>query len=209
MCFAGARSTLQNESEIYSFLSSEEERETLLMRLHGFREFQARCFADQSRNQTDDGLGYVSAVDIDEIKIAIVGLNSAWLAQGGRSDHSRLLLGESQVTKAIEIVKQAEPHIVVGMAHHPFSLLSEFDRVPTQRRLENACHFFHCGHLHVPDASNVATHSGNCLTLAAGASFESRESHNSYTVVAFDPLRALNLIYHRTKPQGKTTVILA
>ena len=200
-CFAGARITLQSESDIYSFLSSEEERETLLTRLRGFREFQERCFPDQSRNKTDDGLGYVSVIDIGDIKIAIVGLNSAWLAEGGRSDHGQLLLGECQVTKAIEIVKQANPHIVIGMAHHPFALLSEFDRPPTQRRLEDACHFFHCGHLHVPDASNVATHSGNCLTLAAGASFESRESHNSYTMVTFDPLHAqTNVTFVRYDP---------
>ena len=189
-CFLGARLTLQSESDIYSLLSSEEERETLLMRLQEFRAFHERCFPDQHTNRTDDGLGYVSTVDIDDITIAIVGLNSAWFAQGGRSDHGHLLLGECQVTNAIEIAKHASPHIVIGMAHHPFSLLNEFDRPPTQRRIEDACHFFHCGHLHVPDASNVATQSGNCLTLAAGALFESRDSHNSYTMVSFDPLHA-------------------
>ena len=177
MCFTGAQRMLQNESDIYSFLSSEEERETLLARQSNFREFQERCFPAQARAWTDDGLGYVSVVDVDDIKIAIVGLNSAWLAEGGASDHGRLLLGECQVTKAIEIVKQADPHIVIGMAHHPFALLSEFDRSPTQHRLENACHFFHCGHLHVPDATNVVAHTGRCLTLTAGTSFESRKMH--------------------------------
>ena len=200
-CFTGARVTLQSESEIYSFLSSEEERETLLSRLREFREFQERCFPIQSRILTEDGLGYVSIIDNASITIAIVGLNTAWLAEGGRSDHGQLLLGECQVTKAIEIMRQARPQIVIGMAHHPFALLREFDRPPTQRRIEEACHFFHCGHLHVPDASSVATKSGNCLTLAAGASFESRESHNSYTAVVFDPLHALtNITFVRYDP---------
>ena len=200
-CFSGARLTLQSETDIYSFLSSEEERNTLLIRLQEFRLFHERCFTDQPRSATNDGLGYVSIVDIDDIRIAVVGLNSAWLADGGRLDHGQLLLGECQVTSAFEIAKRANPHIVIGMAHHPFSLLSEFDRPPTQRRLEDACHFFHCGHLHVPDASNVATKSGNCLTLAAGASFESRDSHNSYTVVIFDPLNAqTNVTFVRYDP---------
>lgn len=190
MCFTGARSRLQSESDIYSFLYSEEERETLLMRQRRFQEFQERGFPTQVRDKTEDGLGYVSVVDVDDIKVAIVGLNSAWLAEGGASDHGRLLLGECQVTKALEIVKQVNPHIVIGMAHHPFALLSEFDRPPTQQRVEDACHFFHCGHLHAPDASKVVTHSGHCLTLAAGASFESRKAHNSYTVVTLDPLHA-------------------
>ena len=192
MCFAGARSTLQNESDVYSFLSAEEERQTLLTRQQAFQEFQEHCFPAQARYSTDDGLGYVSAIEIDDIKIAIIGLNSAWLAEGGASDHGRLVLGESQVTSAIEMARQADPHIVIGMAHHPFALLNEFDRLPTQHRLENVCHFFHCGHLHVPDASSIATHSGRCLTLTAGASFESRSAHNSYTVVT------LNLLHART-----------
>ena len=187
-CFAGARSILQSESEIYSFLASKEERKTLLTRLRGFQQFQERYFASQLRNQTDDGLGYVSVVDVDDIKIAIIGLNSAWLAKGGLSDHGRLLLGECQVTNCIEIVRQADPHIVIGMVHHPFELLCEFDRLPVQRRLENACHFIHCGHLHVPDVSSVVTHSGRCLKLAAGASFQSRGAHNAYTVVKLDLL---------------------
>ena len=190
-CFAGARSTLQNESDIYSFLSSKEERETLLARQRGFQEFQERCFPTQVRHRTSDGLGYVSIIDVDEIRVAIIGLNSAWLAEGGALDHGRLLLGECQVTNGIEIVRQMDPQIVIGMAHHPFALLSEFDRLPTQRRIENTCHYFHCGHLHVPEASNVRTHYGRrCLTLAAGASFESRTAHNAYTVVTLDLLHA-------------------
>ena len=189
-CFIGAQSTLKNQSDVYSFLSSEEERETLLTRQHSFRQFQERCFSAQAREWTDDGLGYVSVIDVDDIKIAIIGLNSAWLAKGGVSDQGRILLGESQVIKAIEITKQADPHIVIGMAHHPFTLLSEFDRSSTQPRLENICNFFHCGHLHVPNASNTVAQSSRCLTLAAGASFESREASNSYTVVSFDPLNA-------------------
>ena len=189
MCFAGARLRLQSEADVYSFLSTEGERETLLMRLQAFRGFHERSFPDQRRIYTDDSLAYVSTIIIDDIKIALVALNSAWLADGGRSDHGRLLLGECQVTNAISSAALEDPHIVIGMAHHPFSLLNEFDRPPTQRRLEDACQFFHCGHLHIPDATNVATQSGNCLTLAAGASFESRDSHNSYTIVIFDPLQ--------------------
>ena len=68
--------------------------------------------------------------------------------------------GEEQVRNAIDIVNSANPHVVIGMGHHPFDLLRDFDRRSTQRRLEEACHYFHCGHLHVPDASMVALPSG-------------------------------------------------
>ena len=65
-------------------------------------------------------------------------------------------------------------HVIIGMQHHPFDYLKRFDQQSTQRRLEEACHLFHCGHLHQPDATQAVTRSGKCLTLSAGASFESR-----------------------------------
>ena len=91
---------------------------------------------------------------------------------------------------AINIAVDAAPHTIIGMQHHPFDYLKRFDQHSTQRRLEDACHFFHCGHLHQPDAMQAVTHSGNCLTLSAGASFESRTFHNSYSVITLDPLHA-------------------
>ena len=94
MTFAGARLRLQSESDIYAFLSRAEERETLLKRLESFRAFQESYFPAQPRTWTPDGLGYVSAIKIDDVQIAIVGLNSAWLAEGGPDDHGKLLLGE-------------------------------------------------------------------------------------------------------------------
>ena len=191
MCFAGTRQKLQSQTDVYSFLECIEERETLLMRLSNYHQFQESYFSNQQRELTEYNLGYVSVVNLDEFRIGIMGLNSAWLAEGGQSDHGQLLLGEQQVNSAIKIVNIGNPHIVIGMGHHPFELIRNFDRMPVKRRLEEACHFFHCGHLHLPDASKIASQSGQCLMLAAGASFESRESHNTYTLIAFDPLHAL------------------
>ena len=189
-CFAGARHKLQSQAAIYSFLGNAEERQTLLLRLSNFCRFQESFFSEQRKERTDDDLGYVSVFDVDDIRIAIIGLNSAWLAEGGQSDEHQLLLGEEQVRNAVDIVNSANPHVVIGMGHHPFDLLRDFDRRSTQRRLEEACHYFHCGHLHVPDASMVVLPSGRCLTLSAGASFESREARNSYTTITLDLLNA-------------------
>ena len=188
-CFTGVRDNLQNQTDVYEFLNCDEERDILLQRLSNFFEFQERFFSGQQRTYTDDNLAYVSVIDIDEIRIAIMGLNSAWLAEGGQSDHGKILLGEKQVNNAINIANNHNPHIVIGMGHHPFSFFNNFDII-AKRLLEGACHFFHCGHLHVPNASSVVSHSGHCLTLSAGASYESREAHNAYTVIKLDPLRA-------------------
>ena len=188
MCFRGARAEIQSESDIYRLLADEEERKQLLRRQQHYRAFESCFLGDQDREYTDDRLGYVTKVELDDLRIAIIGLNSSWLADGGASDEGKLLIGESQVRNAIEIAKEYAPHVVIGLQHHPFDLLQRFDRRSVQRRLEEVCNFVHCGHLHDPDVTEVVVENGRCITITAGASFESRVFRNSFTTVEFDPL---------------------
>lgn len=189
-CFTGARHILRSQNDIDSFLGSPEELETLLQRQENYRRFQGTYFTGQEKKWTPDGLGYVSAIVVEDLRIAIVGINTAWLSEGGSSDHGRLLAGERQVIDALVIASKADAHLVIAMGHHPLHLLNDFDRRPVQRRIEETCHFYHCGHLHDPewrDAVHAGTH---CLTIAAGASFESRHAHNAYCLVNLDVLQA-------------------
>ena len=188
MCFKGARSEVRNEGDVYRLLADDDERDELLRRQEEYRAFEAGWVGDQDREYTQDGLGYVSRVEIDDLRIAIMGLNSAWLSEGGADDEGRLLIGESQVRSAIDIARAYAPHVVLGLQHHPFDLLQRFDRRPVQRRLEEACNFVHCGHLHDPEVTEVVAATGRCITVAAGASFESRVFRNTFTTVELDPL---------------------
>lgn len=193
MCFLGARKYLQNQNRIDLLLSPGEDLKTLLKREENFRHFQTSYFTAQDRTQTVDGLGYVSCISIDNVRIAIVGLDSAWLAEGGVEDLGKLLIGERQVINALDLANTLDPHIVIGMAHHPIHLLREFDCRPVQSRIERACRFFHSGHLHEPEAAITGCNMG-CLTLSAGASFETRHSHNTYSLVTIDLLHALQTV---------------
>jgi predicted phosphodiesterase len=189
MCFRGARVSLQSQNHIDLLLSPGEDLETLLKRQEAYRNFQHSYFAGQQRILTDDGLGYVSHFVKDDVQVAILGVDSAWLAEGGIEDHGRLLIGERQMINAIALARECHPHIVIGMAHHPFHVLQDFDRRCVQARVERLCLFFHCGHLHEPEAQATGFGSTGCLTLAAGASFETRQSRNTYSLVTLDLLR--------------------
>ena len=189
-CFLGARQLLQSENEIYTFLADRAERQTLLLRQRHYIEFQEEFFSDQHRTRTEDNLGYVSTIEIDDLRIAILGINSSWLSEGGPDDERRLLIGELQVENAINIAADSHPHLTISMQHHPFDYLKRFDQRTTQNRLEQACHLLHSGHLHEPQASEVAGQSSNCICLTAGASYESRRFRNAYTIVTLDPLYA-------------------
>lgn len=189
MCFHGVRKFIESQNQLDLLLSPGEDIETLLKRQENYRKFQHAYFTGQERKWTDDGLGYVSCITMGDVRLAIIGLDSAWLAEGGPGDHGKLLIGERQVINAINLAGQFDPHIVIGMTHHPFLLLQDFDRRPVQSRIERSCQFFHCGHLHEPEAWTAGFSGSGCLTLAAGASFETRQSHNSYSIVTLDLLR--------------------
>lgn len=189
MCFRGARGSLQSQNHIDLLLSPGDDLETLLKRQETYRNFQNSYFTGQPRIATGDGLGYVSHFVKDDVQVAIIGVDSAWLAEGGIEDHGKLLIGERQMINAIALAGESHPHIVIAMAHHPFHVLQDFDRRCVQARVERSCLFFHCGHLHEPEAQATGFSSAGCLTLAAGASFETRQSHNAYSVVTLDLMR--------------------
>lgn len=193
LCFLGARTNLQDQNRIDAVLEAGEDLETLLKRQEMYRHFQSTYFAGQDRTRTEDGLGYVSWLTIEDVRLAIVGLDSAWLAGGGIDDHGRLLVGERQVINAARLVQGSNDpaHVVVAMAHHPFHLLQEFDRRPVMSRIERACHFLHCGHLHEPEARTTGPSGTGCLTLAAGSSYKTRQWRNSYSILTLDLLRAV------------------
>ena len=198
MAFTGTRATLQDQNRTDAFLapSSREELETLLRREEGYRNFQASYFDRQDRRPTEDGLAYVAHLAIDDVRLAIVALDSAWLADGGMEDHGRLLIGERQIVNALRLAQSDHepPHVVLAMSHHPLHILHEFDRRPAQTRIERDCHFLHCGHLHDPEYRPAGDAPHACLTLTAGASFETRHTHNSYSTVFLDLLHAVRVV---------------
>jgi predicted phosphodiesterase len=189
MCFRGARAVIQSQNHVDLLLSPGDDLESLLKRQESYRKFQNSYFAGQERISAGDGLGYVSHFIKDDVRVAILGIDSAWLAEGGLEDHGKLLIGERQMINAISLADQFDPHIVIGMAHHPFHLLQDFDRRCVQGRAERSCLFFHCGHLHEPEAQATGFSGSGCLTLAAGASFETRHSRNPYSFVTLDLLQ--------------------
>ena len=209
-CFTGARTTVQNSNQMDACLAGGEDLATLRIREENYRRFQETVFAQQDRNPTQDGLAYVARVTIDGVRLAIVGLDSAWMAEGGLEDQGKLFIGERQVINGIALAREGNdlPHIMLGMAHHPFHWLKEFDRRAVQNRLEGALHFYHCGHLHVPNTTITGPVGSGCLTVSAGAAFETRQHHNSYSMVKLDLASAVRVVeVFRYSPEANSFTI--
>lgn len=195
LCFLGARSALTSLNTVDPVLGPDsDDLATLIQRQENYRAFQTSYFGGQSRIVTPDGLAYVSSLAIDDIVIAIVSLNSAWLAEGGKADHGNLLIGERQIINAFDAADRLNAHIVIGMAHHPLHLLRDFDRTAATRQINKHCYFYHCGHLHQPESQGAGFDASACLTVAAGASFETREFQNAYSLVKLDLLAGIRTL---------------
>ena len=65
--------------------------------------------------------------------MAVLGLNSAWLARGGDEDRLKLALGERQVRAALDDALDAD--LRLALLHHPFDWLRDFDRKECQALL--------------------------------------------------------------------------
>jgi hypothetical protein len=195
LCFQGARSALTSPNVVDPVLAPDnDDLATLMQRQEDYCAFQSSYFGGQSRTVTPDGLAYVSSLAIDDVVIAIVGLNSAWLAEGGKADHGNLLIGERQVINAFKAADKLDAHIIIGMAHHPLHLLRDFDRNAATRHITRSCYFYHCGHLHQPESQGTGFDPSACLTVAAGACFETREFQNAYSLVKLDLLAGMRTL---------------
>jgi DNA repair exonuclease SbcCD nuclease subunit len=88
MCFTGARQFAQSQNQIDDLLSSREDLQTLLKREENYRRFQRSYLNSQVRARTDEGLGYVSLISVENVRVAIVGLDFG-VASRGRHSGSR------------------------------------------------------------------------------------------------------------------------
>lgn len=179
----GARQVLRSQQAVDQALGDPVRMADLVDRQRAYRAFVHGFTDGQERTETADGLGWVAAVELEPLTVAVAGLNSAWMC-GSNGDEKSLLIGERQIISALEIVRGVDPQLVIAMAHHPLEWLTEWDQTSCRNRLLGTAHFLHSGHLHAADVST--TPQRKCVLVAAGSAHASRFHPNSYNVVSVD-----------------------
>ncbi len=158
-------------------------RHEFLVRFEGYAAFLNSYFDHLAFD--DAGYFYVHRLEgLAGGCLAVLGLNSAWLAQGGDEDRGRLALGERQVVAALDAAAGAG--LRVGLLHHPFEWLGRFDRTGSQALLARDCDFLLHGHRHETELTLHQTPDARAMVFDAGASFDTRRSANAYNLVRLD-----------------------
>jgi predicted phosphodiesterase len=182
----GARAILTGSSLTDDLVGDVTEREQILTRQIAYRDFVSRFVPIGLCRMSPDGLAYIATKTLSPLRISIIGLNSAWLCQSGQKDRGNIVVGERQVIEAINAVREERPHLVIALMHHPLFWLCPFEHIAIENRLKQVCDFVLRGHLHEKDVQTHVAGDRRCVFMAAGASFETRESFNSFNHVELD-----------------------
>jgi len=193
----GARAiaaALDSRQTISELLTSPLDRQIVFRRLHRYAEFVNGYFGPGTYN--DERFFSARTIALSGLRVGLLGLNSAWLARGGDEDYGRLALGERQARVALDASRQAD--LRIALMHHPFDWLLSFDRDDCEALLVGGCHFILHGHLHRTGLASLETPDEAAMIIAAGASFETRQSTNSYNFIQIDPISGRGTVYLRT-----------
>ncbi|TEU14814.1 MAG: hypothetical protein E3J21_14810 [Anaerolineales bacterium] len=180
-------SSLDSRQAVNEVLAVAVDRRLIFRKFDHYADFVSDCFGGHLVFD-DERYFYVQLLDLADRRVAVLGLNSAWLAYGGDEDRGRLVLGERQVRLALEAARDAD--LRIALLHHPFDWLQEFDRNDCEALLMQGCDFVLHGHLHRTGLLS--------LTMPdAGASYASRDYPNSYNFVQLDLGTGQGTVYLR------------
>jgi formylglycine-generating enzyme required for sulfatase activity/predicted MPP superfamily phosphohydrolase len=191
--------TLNSRDAVNEAHLSAESRRLFLQRLDNYAAFVNTYFAKEHLVFDDEHYSHVQVFDVsagaEKVSVAVLGLNSAWLAYGGEEDRNHLVLGEYQVREALKAGEHAD--LRIASFHHPFDWFRAFDRNACQALLMRECDFVLRGHLHRTELLNLQTPDAGAMIIAAGACYETRESANAYNLVQLDWASGHGTVYLR------------
>ncbi len=170
----------ETQDDISEILSDDDISSILLRKLKNFYTFYNDFFGSEI-NVKDHSI-ITQSIEIAElsIKINLLGLNSALFSGYDGDDKNKLAFGSYQIEQALQTMDKCSM-LSIAFFHHPFSCFHPSEE-PIQNQIKQHADIILTGHLH--DPSNMSQHdsSGKVITIGAGASYETRESENSFNL---------------------------
>jgi radical SAM protein with 4Fe4S-binding SPASM domain len=190
----GIAASLKDREAVNAVLATPGDRNLMLARLHAYMKFVGDYFGPLLPAGPDH-TWYVRSFNAGWRRVALIGLNSAWLAHGGHQDLGCLTIGEMPTRLALQQANTAD--LKVALLHHPLSWLHEFDQDDSGAMLADRCDFILHGHLHKVGLQQIHGPDTNAMFIAAGACYETRRSSNSYNLVQLDLSTGEGTVYLR------------
>ena len=181
----GIADSLADRQSVNAVLSDPTDRALMLARFQGYADFVNDYLNEyQPFDAKGEGYFYVRTLALAECRVALLGLNSAWISASDEDKAKGLLLGERQVRTAL--ARAADADLRIALLHHPFDWLRTFDRNDAESLLCRECDFVLHGHMHRTDLLQARTPDAEAMMIAAGASYAGRTPRNCYNLVHLD-----------------------
>ncbi|MGZ3752744.1 MAG: metallophosphoesterase family protein, partial [Mucilaginibacter sp.] len=173
-----------NQDDISERLSDSELFPILIRKLDGFYKFCKNFLYLDVEPKQQYIFGKTIKIIGTPLEINLLGLNSALFAGYDGDDNHKLAFGLYQSQQAFNTLNK-DAHLSIAFFHHPFSCFHECE-VPIQNQLKQKVDLILTGHLHSPSNMSQRDSSGKAVIIGAGASYETRESENSFNVGVLD-----------------------
>jgi 3',5'-cyclic AMP phosphodiesterase CpdA len=187
---------LDDRDAVNAVLSTPGDRQLVLARFQGYAGF-VNGYLARHLPFNDEGYYYVKTVDLTGQRLALLGLNSAWVAASDQDRAQGLLLGERQTRTALREADDTGATLKLALLHHPLDWLREFDQNDSGTLLLDRCDFLLHGHLHQTATAQLTSPDGAATILACGACYKTRKSPNMYNWVRLDLDAGTGTVYLR------------
>ena len=170
----------ENQDDVSEVLSDDDVSHILLRKLNNFYKFHNEFF--DSEGSFKEHFIVAKPIEIPElnIKINLLGLNSALFAGYDGDDKKRLAFGSYQIDQALQTMDKSSI-LSIAFFHHPFSCFHNSEE-SIQNQIKQRADIILTGHLHDPNNLNQHDSSGKVVIIGAGASYETRTSENSFNL---------------------------
>ena len=190
----GIGDSLTDRKSANAVLSNPRDRRLMFARFEGYAAFVNDYLGGHSPFD-DEHYFYVRTLDLAGRRIALLGLNSAWLCASDEDKANGLLIGERQARAALEGAEGAG--LKIALLHHPFDWLREFDQDDSAAMLLDSCDFILHGHLHRAAMAQLISPDSGAMVIAGGACYETRQYPNSYNFCRLDLAAGSGTVYLR------------
>lgn len=193
----GARNigdSLTDREGVHAILTNAADRRVMFARFEGYAAF-VNSYLGEHQAFDDERYFHVRTLELHGSRVALLGLNSAWLSDPDKREGKEVVVGELQVRTALARAEEAD--LRISLLHHPFDHLREFDRDDVEPMLSDNCDFILHGHEHQTNVLSLSDPDAKAMVIAAGVCEEVGRYPNSYNFVRLDPAAGSGTVYLR------------
>jgi len=204
----GLQKELNSAEEVNNFIDSHA-RESI-KRILPYKKFESDIYQKHpQKSLTEYQSSFISKKN--GMTIGIACLNSSWRSYDSEKDLHLLLVGERQLTRALDFIEKTD--IKIALIHHPVDWLADFDQYCVSTALERSFELVFCGHVHRNSAwVQTGVYGGIFISAApcnwySGIRTDSLTFVNGYSIIDFDPVNLSMQVHHRRFSYSKNKYV--